>query len=282
MVTGVVAVVLVSTGCVLEEGGEVGGTLVVDVKVRVVTGIEVIEVGVLTAFVGVIKDVTGGVDVSSVARDSAEESLVGPGVVFQVDVAREGVSVVLPGGVVAAVEDGVPVLVGVVYETVTEDATVDSVFVWSGVVPIAGEVGLSVGVVVEPLPAVDPAAVSGLLVVRDGVGLLWVTVSVFARVGVVTEVVVTLSVVFVLVVVGNDVKIFEGVPHALEGVSVEVRSFVSVEYPVAPAYVGVVVCRVVVAMSVLTEVGTLAVDVRTVPAVEGEGLSADKGVMVVE
>lgn len=57
---------------------------------------------------------------------------------------------------------------------------------------------------------------------------------------------------------------------------------ISVEYPVAPAYVGVVVCRVVVAMSVLTEVGTLAVDVRTVPAVEGEGLSADKGVMVVE
>lgn len=29
VVTGVVAVVLVSTGCVLEEGGEVGGTLVV-------------------------------------------------------------------------------------------------------------------------------------------------------------------------------------------------------------------------------------------------------------
>ena len=111
---------------------EVVVTLVVDVKVRVVTGIEVIEVGVLTAFVGVIKDVTGGVDVSSVARESAEESLVEPGVVFQVDVAREGVSVVLPGGVVAAVEDGVPVLVGVVYETVTEDATVDSVFVWSG------------------------------------------------------------------------------------------------------------------------------------------------------
>lgn len=143
-VTGVVVVVLVSTGCVVEKGGEVRGTLVVDVKVRVVTGTEAIEVGELTAFVGVIEDVIGGVDVSSVVRDPAEESLVGLGVVFQVDVAREGVSVVLPGCVVAAVEDGVSVLVAVVYETVRVDAAVDSLFVWSGVVLIAGEVGLSV------------------------------------------------------------------------------------------------------------------------------------------
>lgn len=282
VVAGVVVVVLVSPGCVIEKGGEVRGTLVVDVKVREVTGIDVIEVGVLPAFVGVIEVVNGGVDVSAVARASAEEALVGPGVVFQVDVAREGVSVVLPGCVVAAVEDGVPVLVGVVCERVIVDATVDSVLVWSGAVLSAGEVGLSVGVVMVLLPAVDPAAVSRLLVGRRGVGLLWVTVSVVARVGVVPEVVVSLSVVFVLVVVGNDVKTCEGVPDTLEGVSVEVRSFVSVEYPVAPAYVGVGVCRVVVGVSVLTEVGILVVDVRTVPAVEGDGLSAEKGVMVVE
>lgn len=132
------------------------------------------------------------------------------------------------------------------------------------------------------LLAVDPAGVTRLLVGREGVGLLWVTVSVFARVGVVTEVVVTLRVVFVLVVAGNDVKAYVGVADTLDGVRVEVRSFVLVKYPVVPVYVGVVVCWAVVGISVLRKDGIAVVDVPTVPAVEGDGLSADKGVMVVE
>lgn len=132
------------------------------------------------------------------------------------------------------------------------------------------------------LLAVDPAGVTRLLVGSDGVGLLWVTVSVFARVGVVTEVVVTLRVVFVLVVAGNDVKAYVGVADTLDGVRVEVRSFVLVKYPVVPVYVGEVVCWAVVGISVLRKDGIAVVDVPTVPAVEGDGLSADKGVMVVE
>lgn len=102
------------------------------------------------------------------------------------------------------------------------------------------------------LLAMDPAGGTRLLVGRDGAGRLWVTVSVVARVGVLTEVVVALSVVFVLVVAGNDVKTYVGVVDIVECVSVEVRSFVSVTYPVVPAYVGVAVCRVVVGISVLT------------------------------
>lgn len=129
VVTGVLFVVLVSMGCVVTKGGEVRGTLVVDVEIRVVTGIDVIEVGELTAFVGAIEDGIGSIDVTSVVRDLVEEPLVGLRVVFQVDVARESVSVVLPGCVVAAVENGVSVFVAVEYDPVIVDATVDLVFV---------------------------------------------------------------------------------------------------------------------------------------------------------
>lgn len=85
--TGVVPVVNVASECVGETEGGGGGPLVVGVPVLVVTGVAVVGVGGLGVSVGVIEDVTGGVDVIPVVRDSVEASLVGAGVVLQVDVA---------------------------------------------------------------------------------------------------------------------------------------------------------------------------------------------------
>lgn len=84
--TGVVPGVKVASGCVGEREGRVGGPLVVGVKVLVVPGVEVVGVGELSESVGVTEDVTGGVEVIPVVRDSVEASLVGLGVVLQVDV----------------------------------------------------------------------------------------------------------------------------------------------------------------------------------------------------
>lgn len=83
--TGVVLGVRVDTGVVVETGGEVGGTVVVVVKVLALTAVEVVDVGELTVLVGVTEDVVGGVEVACVVADSVETSLVGAGVVFQVD-----------------------------------------------------------------------------------------------------------------------------------------------------------------------------------------------------
>lgn len=85
--TGVVFGVKVDTGCVVKTGVEFGSTVVVDVKVLMVTGGEVVDVGELTIFVGVTEDVIGGVEVTSDVTDSVDTSLVGVSVVFQVDVA---------------------------------------------------------------------------------------------------------------------------------------------------------------------------------------------------
>lgn len=85
--TGVVFGVKVDTGCVVKTGGEFGSTVVVDVKVLMVTGGEVVDAGELTIFVGVTEDVIGGVEVTSDVTDSVDTSLVGVSVVIQVDVA---------------------------------------------------------------------------------------------------------------------------------------------------------------------------------------------------
>lgn len=84
---GVVSGVEVASGCVGEREGRVGGPLVVDVKVVVVPGVEVVGVVEVSVSVGVTADVTGAVEVIPVVRDSVEASLVGLGVVLQVDVA---------------------------------------------------------------------------------------------------------------------------------------------------------------------------------------------------
>lgn len=82
----VVSGVKVASGCVGEREGRVDGPLVVDVKVVVVPGVEVVGVGEVSVSVGVTEDVTGRVEVIPVVRDSVEASLVGLGVVLQVDV----------------------------------------------------------------------------------------------------------------------------------------------------------------------------------------------------
>lgn len=84
---GVVSGVKVASGCVGEREGRVGGPPVVDVKVLVAPAVEVVGVGELSVSVAVTEDVTGGVEVIPVVGDSVEASLVGLGVVLQVDVA---------------------------------------------------------------------------------------------------------------------------------------------------------------------------------------------------
>lgn len=83
---GVVFGVKVDTGCVVDTGGEFGSTVTVDM-VLVITGVEVVDVGESTVFVGVAEDIIGGAEVTSVVTNSVDMSLAGVSVVFQVDVA---------------------------------------------------------------------------------------------------------------------------------------------------------------------------------------------------
>lgn len=140
--TGVTSVVEVVAGCGVETEVGLGSPLVVVVKVLVVTGVEVVNVGELTVSVGVTEDVTGGVEVVPVVWDSVEVSLVP--VVLQVDVISEGVPVVSPVCAVATVEELVSVVVAVVYVTLVVDASVDMVVVLCELVLVAVEVGLPV------------------------------------------------------------------------------------------------------------------------------------------
>lgn len=86
VVTGVVLVVRVYLGCVVDTGVEVGSTLLVDVKVLVGAWAVVVDVGAVPVLVGVTEDVNGGTDVVPVVTGCVV-SLVGFSVVFQVDVA---------------------------------------------------------------------------------------------------------------------------------------------------------------------------------------------------
>lgn len=83
---GVVFAVKVDTGCVVDTIGEFGSTVMVDMLL-VITGVEVVNVGEYTVFVGVAEDIIGGVEVASVVTNSVDMSLAGVSVVFQVDVA---------------------------------------------------------------------------------------------------------------------------------------------------------------------------------------------------
>lgn len=83
---GVVFAVKVDTGCVVDTSGEFGSTVMVDMLL-VITGVEVVNVGEYTVFVGVAEDIIGGVEVASVVTNSVDMSLAGVSVVFQVDVA---------------------------------------------------------------------------------------------------------------------------------------------------------------------------------------------------
>ena len=80
----VVMVVKVGTGSVVEACGDDRSTLVGDVHMLVVTGVEVVDVGEDMTFVGVIDDVTGGGAVLPVVGACVGTSLVGVRVVFPV------------------------------------------------------------------------------------------------------------------------------------------------------------------------------------------------------
>lgn len=69
-------VLKVGPGCVAKAGLEDRSTLLVHIKVLVITGVEVMDVGELTVSVGVAEDVTVGVEVISVVIVSVETSLV--------------------------------------------------------------------------------------------------------------------------------------------------------------------------------------------------------------
>lgn len=121
------------------------------------------------------------------------------------------------------------------------------------------------------------------LVGSEGVGALWVTVSMGVTVGVVAVVGVPLDVVPISWVVRDDVKVFVGVVDQVEKVSVEVRSVVVVSDPVVPADVEVVFVRVVVGIFVLKEDGRReVVDDCVVPEVGADGTTVDVGGRAVE
>lgn len=166
MVRVVVVVVSVDGDSVVGAGVEDG--CVCDVKGVVVTGEVWVAVRVTDVVVGRVGEI-------SVMTEFVDTSRVGASVVFQVDVVLVGVTAVSTRPVVAAVEEGVPMVVDVMSVEVGVDATWDSVVECRVCVLITDEVVLSVPVVLGLLVDVEegPEEVPGMLVGTEGVGVLW-------------------------------------------------------------------------------------------------------------
>lgn len=127
-----------------------------------------------------------------------------------------------------------------------------------------------------------PRDVAGMVVVTEGVTMLWVVADMDVSVGTVTEFVTTLKVVSVFWVVGEDGMLIVVVAEVLDIASVELRSRVELNEAVVLVDVDSLVGVVGVGVSVLTEDGGTVVDVCTVVETGRDAVDADVAVLVVE
>lgn len=127
-----------------------------------------------------------------------------------------------------------------------------------------------------------PRDVAGMVVVTEGVTMLWVVADMDVSVGTVTEFVTTLKVVSVFWVVGEDGMLIVVVAEVLDIASVELRSRVELNEAVVLVDVDSLVGVVGVGVSVLTEDGGTVGDVRTVVETGRDAVDADVAVLVVE
>lgn len=127
-----------------------------------------------------------------------------------------------------------------------------------------------------------PRDVAGMVVVTEGVTMLWVVADMDVSVGTVTEFVTTLKVVSVFWVVGEDGMLIVVVAEVLDIASVELRSRVELNEAVVLVDVDSLVGVVGVGVSVLTEDGGTVGDVCTVVETGRDAVDADVAVLVVE
>lgn len=127
-----------------------------------------------------------------------------------------------------------------------------------------------------------PRDVAGMVVVTEGVTMLWVVADMDVSAGTVTEFVTTLKVVSVFWVVGEDGMLIVVVAEVLDIASVELRSRVELNEAVVLVDVDSLVGVVGVGVSVLTEDGGTVGDVRTVVETGRDAVDADVAVLVVE
>lgn len=127
-----------------------------------------------------------------------------------------------------------------------------------------------------------PRDVAGMVVVTEGVTMLWVVADMDVSVGTVTEFVTTLKVVSVFWVVGEDGMLIVVVAEVLDIASVELRSRVELNEAVVLVDVDSLVGGVGVGVSVLTEDGGTVGDVCTVVETGRDAVDADVAVLVVE
>lgn len=127
-----------------------------------------------------------------------------------------------------------------------------------------------------------PRDVAGMVVVTEGVTMLWVVADMDVSAGTVTEFVTTLKVVSVFWVVGEDGMLIVVVAEVLDIASVELRSRVELNEAVVLVDVDSLVGGVGVGVSVLTEDGGTVGDVRTVVETGRDAVDADVAVLVVE
>lgn len=127
-----------------------------------------------------------------------------------------------------------------------------------------------------------PRDVAGMVVVTEGVTMLWVVADMDVSAGTVTEFVTTLKVVSVFWVVGEDGMLIVVVAEVLDIASVELRSRVELNEAVVLVDVDSLVGGVGVGVSVLTEDGGTVGDVCTVVETGRDAVDADVAVLVVE
>lgn len=127
-----------------------------------------------------------------------------------------------------------------------------------------------------------PRDVAGMVVVTEGVTMLWVVADMDVSAGTVTEFVTTLKVVSVFWVVGEDGMLIVVVAEVLDIASVELRSRVELNEAVVLVDVDSLVGVVGVGVSVLTEDGGTVGDVCTVVETGRDAVDADVAVLVVE
>lgn len=121
-----------------------------------------------------------------------------------------------------------------------------------------------------------------MVVVREGVTVLWVAADMDVPVGTVTEFVTTLKVVSVLWVVGEGGTLFVMVGEVLDITSVELRSPVELSEAVVLMDVDSLVGGVRVRASVLTEFGGTVGDVCRLVVAGRDDENGDVAVLLVE
>ena len=127
-----------------------------------------------------------------------------------------------------------------------------------------------------------PRDVAGMVVVREGIPVLWVVADVDVSVGTVTEFVTTLEVVPVLWAVGEGGTLFVMVGEVLDIASVELRSPVELSEAVVLVDMASLVGGVRVRACVLTEFGGTVGEVCRMVVAGRDDENADVAVLLVE